>query len=84
LQAKNSEMLIECYYNLEHFTALKQLMDAMPDGSPLLIDIGVKFQSVGLCSEGVQAFVKVGLGTMEPGVQLKVGLGPVLPMQSVS
>lgn len=35
-------------------------MDALPDGSPLLSNIGEKFQSVGLCNEGVTAFLKAG------------------------
>ncbi|GAX81565.1 hypothetical protein CEUSTIGMA_g8993.t1 [Chlamydomonas eustigma] len=59
-QAKSSEMLVECFYALEDFTALGKLMDAMPDGSPLLISVGEKFQSVGLCNEGVAAFLKAG------------------------
>jgi hypothetical protein len=59
-QAKNSEMLVECFYALEDFVALGRLMDALPDGSPLLTNIGEKFQSVGLCNEGVTAFLKAG------------------------
>lgn len=59
IQAKNSEMLIECFYNLEDFVALGRLMDALPEGSPLLLNVGEKFQSVGLCQEGVAAFMKV-------------------------
>jgi WD repeat-containing protein 35 len=53
-------MLIECYYALEDFVSLGELMKTLPDGSPLLIAIGDKFQSVGLCNEGVAAFLKVG------------------------
>lgn len=52
-------MLVECFYALEDFQALHKLMDALPDGSQLLISIGEKFQSVGLCNEGVSAFIKV-------------------------
>mmetsp|Transcript_8336 Transcript_8336/g.17822 ORF Transcript_8336/g.17822 Transcript_8336/m.17822 type:complete len:1276 (-) Transcript_8336:992-4819(-) len=59
-QARNSEMLIECFYALEDFVSLGRLMDALPDGSPLLISVGEKFQSVGLCNEGVAAFLKAG------------------------
>ncbi|KAG2494620.1 hypothetical protein HYH03_007139 [Edaphochlamys debaryana] len=59
-QAKNSEMLVECFYALEDFVALGRLMDALPDGSPLLANVGEKFQSVGLCNEGVTAFLKAG------------------------
>uniref|UniRef100_A0A7S0R8E2 Anaphase-promoting complex subunit 4 WD40 domain-containing protein n=1 Tax=Chlamydomonas leiostraca TaxID=1034604 RepID=A0A7S0R8E2_9CHLO len=59
-QAKNSDMLVECFYALEDFVALGRLMDALPEGSPLLLSIGEKFQSVGLCNEGVAAFLKGG------------------------
>ena len=59
-QAKNSEMLVECFYNLEDFVSLGRLMDTLPDGNPLLVNIGEKFQSVGLCNEGVSAFLKAG------------------------
>ena len=53
-------MLVECFYALEDFAALGRLMDVLPDGSPLLNSVGEKFQSVGLCNEGVAAFLKVG------------------------
>ncbi|KAL6750533.1 intraflagellar transport protein [Haematococcus lacustris] len=59
-QAKNSEMLVECFYELEDFVALGRLMDALPEISPLLLTVGEKFQSVGLCNEGVAAFLKAG------------------------
>ena len=58
-QAKNSEMLVDCFYALEDFVALGRLMDALNEGSPLLLGVGDKFQSVGLCNEGVAAFLKV-------------------------
>ena len=35
-------------------------MDTLPDGNPLLVNVGEKFQSVGLCNEGVAAFLKAG------------------------
>jgi WD repeat-containing protein 35 len=57
-------MLVECFYALEDFGALNRLMDALPSGSPLLLAIGEKFQSVGLCTEGVNAFLKVGAVTV--------------------
>lgn len=59
MQAKNSEMLIECFYALEDFASLGTLMDALPEGTTLLLNVGDKFQSVGLCNEGVAAFIKV-------------------------
>uniref|UniRef100_A0A7S3VHU1 Anaphase-promoting complex subunit 4 WD40 domain-containing protein n=1 Tax=Dunaliella tertiolecta TaxID=3047 RepID=A0A7S3VHU1_DUNTE len=59
-QAKNSEMLVECFYALEDFASLEKLMQALPEGNVLLRSIGEKFQSVGLCNEGVSAFLKAG------------------------
>eukprot|EP00983_Pelagomonas_calceolata_P103460 1158916-Pelagomonas_calceolata.AAC.8 len=59
VQAKNSEMLVECFYALEDFASLEKLMQALPEGNVLLRSIGEKFQSVGLCNEGVSAFLKV-------------------------
>ena len=62
-------MLVECFYALEDFTALGRLMEALPDGSALLHTVGEKFQSVGLCNEGVAAFLKVrGYGMNLQGV----------------
>ncbi len=52
-------MLVECYYALEDFVSLGKLMDTLAEGNPLLLSIGDKFQSVGLCTEGVNAFLKV-------------------------
>mmetsp|Transcript_38234 Transcript_38234/g.108060 ORF Transcript_38234/g.108060 Transcript_38234/m.108060 type:complete len:1242 (+) Transcript_38234:70-3795(+) len=59
-QAKNSEMLVEAFYALEDFEGLEKLVYALPDNSPLLLNIGDKFQSVGLCEQGVIAFTKGG------------------------
>jgi WD repeat-containing protein 35 len=59
VQAKNSKMLVECFYSLEDFLSLGRLMEALPEGNALLRSIGEKFQSVGLCNEGVSAFLKV-------------------------
>ena len=59
-QAKNSEMLVECFYALEDFEGLEKLIHALQDEDPLLLNIGDKFQSVGLCEQGVTAFTKGG------------------------
>uniref|UniRef100_A0A061SDB5 Wd repeat-containing protein 35 isoform x2 n=1 Tax=Tetraselmis sp. GSL018 TaxID=582737 RepID=A0A061SDB5_9CHLO len=59
-QAKNSEMLVEAFYVLEDFEGLEKLIHALPEGSPLLLNIADKFQSVGLCEQGVLAFTKGG------------------------
>ena len=46
-------------YRLEDYRGLEQLAAAVPEGSPLLPEVGAKFQSVGLCKQGVAAYVKV-------------------------
>lgn len=46
-------------YALEDYSGLESLTAAIPEGSPLLASIGDKFQSVGLCAQGVAAFIKV-------------------------
>lgn len=53
-------MLVECFYHLEDYRSLSRLTDALPEGSPLLLDVGAKLQSVGLCSEAVAAFLRAG------------------------
>ena len=58
-QARNSSMLVQCFYALDDFAGLVKLADVLPEGSPLLADIGAKLQGVGLCSDAVGAFLKV-------------------------
>ena len=58
-QARNSAALVSVLYRLEDYRGLEQLAAAVPEGSPLLPDAGARFQSVGLCEQGVAAFVKV-------------------------
>ncbi|GMH42155.1 hypothetical protein BSKO_10074 [Bryopsis sp. KO-2023] len=59
-QAKNSEKLVGCMYALEDFEGLEKLAKVLPEGSPCLKEIGDQFQSIGLCEEGVAAFMKAG------------------------
>ena len=54
-------------YRLEDYRGLEQLAAAVPEGSPLLPEVGAKFQSVGLCEQGVAAFVKVPLCPLTAG-----------------
>ena len=59
-QAKNMEALVACYYKLEDFNGLEKLIGALPEGSPLLQEIGQKFSSVGMSTEAVSAYLKCG------------------------
>jgi len=60
LQAKNIEALIDCYYQLEDYGGLEKLIGVLPEGSPLLQEIGAKFASVGMSTEAVSAYLKGG------------------------
>ena len=59
-EAKNAEALVECYYALEEYSGLEKLVRILPQGSPLLEDVGSKFQSVGMSSKACAAFLKFG------------------------
>eukprot|EP00163_Fabomonas_tropica_P007371 TRINITY_DN1709_c0_g1_i2.p1 TRINITY_DN1709_c0_g1~~TRINITY_DN1709_c0_g1_i2.p1 ORF type:complete len:1180 (-),score=292.10 TRINITY_DN1709_c0_g1_i2:85-3624(-) len=58
--AKDSAKLAECYYVLEDYVGLQKLIPTLPEGSPLLLDIGAKFVSVGMSEPAVEAFLKGG------------------------
>lgn len=58
--AQNNEELVEAYYKIEDFEGLAKMIDILPEGSPLLENIGEKLQGVGLCEEAVLAYIKVG------------------------
>jgi len=59
-KCNNYEKLAEIYYNLESYENLRTITEALPEGNPLLMEIGQKFQSVGLCDDAVDAYVKAG------------------------
>merc|ERR1719281_1711489 len=59
-KAQNNTALVDTYYFLEDYDALERLIGQLPEGSPLLTDIGNKFTSVGLCEQAVQAYMRYG------------------------
>ena len=59
-EANNLEALVSCYYTIEDFAGLEDLVRALPESTKLLKDIGDKFQSVGMCGSAVDAFLKLG------------------------
>ena len=59
-QAKNVEMQVACYYQLEDYAGLEKLIGTLPDGAPQLKEIGDKFASVGMSTEAVTAYLKSG------------------------
>jgi hypothetical protein len=54
------QALVECYYVVEDYARLDKLIDALPDASPLLSNIGYKLQSVGLTEGAARALLKAG------------------------
>ena len=58
-QAKSSEALADALYRLEDFEGLEQLTSALPEETPLLLQLGNQFQSVGLCQQAAAAYIKV-------------------------
>ncbi|CAJ1415377.1 unnamed protein product [Effrenium voratum] len=59
-KAGNNAALVDTYYFLEDYDALERLISGLPEGSPLLTEVGNKFASVGLCEQAVQAFLRHG------------------------
>lgn len=59
-KCNNYEKLTEMYYNMEEYESMRTIIDALPNGNPLLIELGNKFQSVGLCEDAVEAYIKAG------------------------
>merc|ERR1740117_788180 len=71
-KAQNNTALVDAYYFLEEYEALERLINALPEGSPLLMDIGNKFTSVGLCEQAVAAYLRHGNTTTLDGVKTAV------------
>lgn len=57
-RAKANDMLVECYYVVERYSAIVDLIDVLPEGNALLQNIGKKLQSIGLSEAAARAFVK--------------------------
>ncbi|ELT97636.1 hypothetical protein CAPTEDRAFT_160931 [Capitella teleta] len=58
VQGRNQVRLAECYYVLEDYTRLKEMMENLPENHKLLPDIAGMFATVGMCQESVEAFTK--------------------------
>lgn len=59
-QGRNQARLAECYYMLEDFSGLEQIVHSLPENHPLLSPIGQMFVTVGMCEQAVAAFMKIG------------------------
>ena len=59
-KANNYEGLIEAYTRLEDYDSLEKLASDLPEGSPLLNELGERFQLMGLARSAVKCFEKTG------------------------
>nr|KAG5696704.1 hypothetical protein BaRGS_012073 [Batillaria attramentaria] len=58
VQGRNQERLAECYYMLEDYSGLEKMVNTLPENHKLLPDIAQMFQSVGMCEQAVEAYIK--------------------------
>ncbi|KAL9918488.1 intraflagellar transport protein Oseg4 isoform 1-T1 [Glossina fuscipes fuscipes] len=54
------EGLMDSLYHMEQFEELEKCIDKLPEKSPLLEKLGEMLASVGMCSEAVNAYLKLG------------------------
>jgi WD repeat-containing protein 35 len=59
-QANNIAALVTCYYTLGEFNQLEALVSVIPEHSPLLQDVALKFTRAGLCASAVEAYLRMG------------------------
>lgn len=59
-QASNISALAQCYYTLGDFNQLESLVTEIPENSPLLKEMAVKFTRAGLCNSAVEAYLRMG------------------------
>lgn len=52
------DRLFECYCLLENYEGLKKLVTQFDDNHPILVEFGRTFESVGMCREAVQAYLR--------------------------
>ncbi|CAE7494176.1 WDR35, partial [Symbiodinium microadriaticum] len=59
-QSRNMERLAECLYRLEQFAELSELRVDIPDGTPLLNTLAVRFSNLGMHDEAVDCYIRCG------------------------
>uniref|UniRef100_A0A6V7J502 Uncharacterized protein n=1 Tax=Bracon brevicornis TaxID=1563983 RepID=A0A6V7J502_9HYME len=59
-KGRNMEKLIQCYYKLEDYDLLAEVVDQLPDKSPTLKAVARMLSSVGMCPQAVSAYIKYG------------------------
>lgn len=58
-KTNNFEKLILCYQRSEDYESLRSCIPLIPEKHPLLKNLGEIFANVGMCSEAVDAYLKV-------------------------
>lgn len=57
-KSRNEDQLVRCYYILEDYDSLENMVDQLQSGDNLLPKIGSMFASVGMGKQAVDAYVK--------------------------
>lgn len=57
-QSKNLDRLADCLYRLESFRELSDLRAEVSDGTPLMLTLAGRFESVGMYEEAVDCYVR--------------------------
>ena len=57
-KASNTEKLVQCYYKLEDYSSLENLIDVLQPNDPLLVILGQMFASVGMGKQAVEAYLR--------------------------
>lgn len=57
-QSRNIERLADCLYRLEMFQELSELRVDVPDGTPLLNSLALKFSNLGMHEEAVDCYIR--------------------------
>ena len=59
-QARATTKLVECYYSLDDFEGMEELIETLAEGDPLLLNMGEKFSSVGMSDQAVLSYLRGG------------------------
>eukprot|EP01052_Picozoa_sp_SAG31_P004073 SAG31_NODE_165_length_21701_cov_9.786409_5_plen_145_part_00 len=57
-QARNAARMVECYYNLDDYAGMEDVIETLAEGDKLLLSLGEKFTSVGMSEQAVNAFLR--------------------------
>jgi WD repeat-containing protein 35 len=56
--AKNAARMVACYYSLDDYVGMEEIIETLAEGDPLLISMGEKFTSVGMNEQAVASFLR--------------------------